>query len=87
MSRVFGVITDTGMFDPFKLEQIQHSMNKVRVNLEQLRSGERVQAGRTNLPQPYPRHHHVVLLFVLGWKFVGCLHGREGGRAFASSGH
>ena len=49
MSRVFGVITDTGMFDPFKLEQIQHSMNKVRVNLEQLRSGERVQAGRTNL--------------------------------------
>ena len=49
MSRVFGIITDTGMFDPFKLEQIQHSMNKVRVNLEQLRSGERVQAGRTNL--------------------------------------
>ena len=49
MSRVFGIITDTGMFDPFKLEQIQHSMNKVRVNLEQLRSSERVQAGRTNL--------------------------------------
>ncbi len=49
VDRVFGIICNTGHFDPHILSQINASLDKLDVNVQQLKAGSRVKSGRTNL--------------------------------------
>jgi hypothetical protein len=49
VDRVFGIICNTGHFDHHILSQIHASLDKLDVNVQQLKAGSRVKSGRTNL--------------------------------------
>lgn len=49
VDRVFGIICNTGHFDGHILSRINASLDKLDVNVQQLKAGSRVKSGRTNL--------------------------------------